>query len=152
MSQYEFDARDAEIVADRMAMREARHRRVLPWEGDWLRFPNGEFRRAAYCWDDGVQPVSSVGDGGSFHLCANGHADMSGGLDSIIPNGCFRATDETRDADVWIFHHGSTGAHRGVHTKVPFRVFDVVGVERRTIPATAYTREHSYWQMPRGEG
>jgi len=118
---FEFDERDAAIRAERLIEWQARSG---PRVGDFVRLANGELRRFAHHWGDSIQPTSK--GGGSFYFFGSGMS-MSGGLDPAIPIERIVDTGETRDGWCWFFHHGFSGAHRGVDFTVPCRVYAVTG-------------------------
>lgn len=132
----EFDDRDQEIVVERMTELDARTGIRV---GDFLRYRDGTLARVAYVWDDSVQPASvavgrhpahwslnryAPGVGGSYYL-GDGYVSYSGSLHRGVSRDLLELTDATELGAVWIFHHGWSGAHRGVDTKVAFRVWSV---------------------------
>lgn len=115
----QFDDRDAEILRERVALWQTRIGK--PRVGDFVRMVDGELRRFTYNWGDGLQTTYG-GQSGSFYFGGN-YMDYSGSLDSAVPIESIRDTGETMDGDAWFFHHGLSGAHRGVTVKVPCRVY-----------------------------
>lgn len=116
-----FDEKDAEIRNDRVE-----NRRELdgPQVGDWIELRDGTRVQIAYVWEDRVQP-RSVTCGGSVFLCESGRGSFSGGLDPAIPLDRIEKTGEMREAAFWFFHHGFSGAQRGVKTTVEVPVWKV---------------------------
>lgn len=117
-----FDTRDAEILAARTRLLDER---PGPRVGDFVVFANSVTRRISYVWpwpedDMGVQ-TSAVG-GGSFYL-GEGYVSFSGSLYRCVPASTLTRTSETRDGDVWFFHHDWAEADNGVHARLPFRVY-----------------------------
>lgn len=113
-----FDEKDQQILDFAQAGR--RHLdslTSLPREGDVILYPDGSTRRVAYSWHDGVQP--SIGCG-SLYMGPRGLMSFSGGLDRMIPNRQL-VLDGEAAAPVWFFHHGISGAHRGVNATVLVR-------------------------------
>lgn len=94
-----------------------------PLVGDFVIMPNGDTKRFAYAWDDGIQVTWK--DDGSFYLCHNGSASMSGSLDPSIPYEQLEKTKEFREGQFWFFHHNISGAHRGVYFKIRCPVWRV---------------------------
>ncbi|HEU0196153.1 MAG TPA: hypothetical protein VFQ88_02925 [Nevskiaceae bacterium] len=124
--QHVFDEQDQALLQRRQDGLNARSRIGV---GDFLRFPDGSFRRVAHDWGDSVQPTVGgshpcVGDE-SFYLDAEGGASFSGSLGQALPVTNIAATNETRDGTVWFFHHNYPCAGGGVHASARFRVFKV---------------------------
>lgn len=126
----DFDDRDAEIVAARLALLD---KIDGPRVGDYVDFADGTTRRISHDWgplEDGEThgfwgPATGryqTSDTGSYYL-GDGYVSMSGGLFPALPAEAFTATDETREARVWIFHHDHWCAGNGVTVSVPVRVF-----------------------------
>lgn len=117
--QFQFDAKDDEIRAVRMAERDAIDR---PRRGDYVRFPTGEVERFSNEFGTALQtsPIWA----GSFHLHAGGVSSFSGSLNPPIPADSLTLTTERMDGKFWFFHHGETGAHRGVYFAMPCRVYE----------------------------
>lgn len=116
------DTRNAEIVARRMAMLDAREG---PRVGDFVRFADGTLRRCSYHWSDdaGWDGGMQTSDHGSYYL-GEGYVSMSGSLHPCVPTDSLKQTDETHAGAVWIFHHDIRRAGGAVHFELPFRVFD----------------------------
>ena len=93
--------------------------------GDRLILPNGEERRVAHIWDDGVQPTTSRGEGMCFYL-SDYAMSYSGGLDACIPFDKIQRVDGQVDGSVWFFHHGHVAAHNGVLASALLRIYKVV--------------------------
>lgn len=118
----EFDERDAEIRATRLA---AFEKIPGPRVGDFIEFADGVTRRISYMtWEGGPQ----TSGGGSWYLGEGwtkeeAHVSFSGSLFRSVPPDTLTLTDELRDGLVWFFHHGFAQADNAVHTEIPFRVF-----------------------------
>lgn len=125
-----FDARDAEILAERI---KAWDQRPGPRVGDFVRKVDGSLHRFTHHWGDGLQITWSENARkgadtyhcGSFYL-GHGYVEFSGGLDPAIPVDKLVRTDEVRLGRFWFFHHNWTRAHNGVHCDAPCRVWQVV--------------------------
>jgi hypothetical protein len=119
----EFDDRDREILKEREQLfNDVQGPRV----GDFLRVPNGMLR-LTHDWGDSIQTTVSAkhpchGDA-SFYL-SDGYASFSGSLDPAIPKDSLRDTGETAEGSFWFFHHDFAGADRGVHFRIPCRIFE----------------------------
>lgn len=118
------DARDAEILASRVAALDARD--PAPRCGDYVVFSDGVTRRVSYVWPDGVQTSA----GGSWHL-GNGACSFSGSLYRSTPLDALQLTEEKRPGRVWFFHHDHWTAHNGVDAEVLFRVYTAAPGARR---------------------
>lgn len=119
----DFDAKDAEICAQRVA---TYAKIVAPRVGDFIRMRDGTLRRFTHDWGDGMQ--TTVGDkhpctGDASFYFGDGYMSFSGALDPAIPLQQIESTDEIQLGSVWFFHHNETRAHNGVYTKIPFRVY-----------------------------
>jgi hypothetical protein len=120
------DARDAEIVAERVALYALRKG---PRVGDWVVFADGTIRRISYRWTDGTgwdggTQTSDLGGlcAGNYHLGKAG-VSFSGGLHPHVPTDTLTDSGQLHDATAWIFHHDHSGAGRGVYFPAPFRVY-----------------------------
>ena len=124
---HEFDDRDALMVLWALAVRSMRERIEV---GDWVVFADGVERRVSYCWIDGDDPETAwqgvqTSDGGSWHLSEKeGFGSFSGALYTSVPLTSISATDLTKLARWWVFHHDWWGAGRGVHFDGPVRVWE----------------------------
>lgn len=115
-----FDARDEEIRQQRIT---AWQQRQGPRVGDFVLMNDGTTRRFTHDWGEDIQTTSSYyPTHGSFYF-GDGYCSYSGGLDPAILKTSIEDTGETRDGTVWFFHHGCSGAHRGVHCTIPCRVY-----------------------------
>lgn len=114
-----FDDRDVEIARERLA---EWNERQGPRVGDWIAMRDGTMRRFTHNWGDGLQTTCGDGDAGSFYFygCS---MSFSGSLDRSVPASEIVETSEIRNGRAWFFHHGQTGAHRGVYFTVPCRVY-----------------------------
>jgi hypothetical protein len=127
-----FDERDVEIARERLA---EWNELPGPRVGDWVKMLDGTVRRFTHDWGDEIQTTSAspglcTVDGpdresGSFYFHGSGMS-FSGGLDRSIPKAGLVETEEVKEGRAWFFHHGHSGAHRGVHFTVPCRVFKQV--------------------------
>ncbi len=116
-----FDARDAELLAQRVAKRS---KISGPRVGDFLKSQDGDLMRFTHDWGDDIQTAPS--GSGSYHLGTTGHADYSGGLDPAIPKDSFRLIPfEMRMGRFWFFHHNFATGHNGVDCKAPCRIFQL---------------------------
>lgn len=122
----EFDARDAEILAARIAAWDGVDG---PRVGDFVEMPGGEVRRFTHDWGDAIQTTCGV-----MHPCANDasfyfggtYMSFSGSLDPALPKAKLRDTGKVRQGRAWFFHHDHMTAHNGVHVEVPCRVYEYV--------------------------
>lgn len=89
--------------------------------GDYLVVEDGDYRRVAHIWDDGIQPSS----GNPSIYLGDGYMSYSGGLDSAIPLHKIEDTGEIKNGDCWFFDKNIAGAGRRVMKKLPCRVFKV---------------------------
>jgi hypothetical protein len=115
----ELDERDQQILKE---YQDAFLARTEPKQGDWVRFSDGTMRRIAQVWKNEENKPDSIQTdhskfGSSFYL-GNGYMSFSGGLFSGVPFSTFTRTNETKEANAWIFHHGHTQAHNGIFVKV----------------------------------
>lgn len=112
----QFDQKDALILE---ASTKARDLIEGPRVGDFVLFESGELERFSYDWDDSLQ----TSPGGSFYLGKNGWCSFSGGLNPSIDKSTLTQLDAVLDGSFWFFHHGFSGANRGVNCEAPCRVF-----------------------------
>jgi len=143
----EYDMQDCTIVSAR-----ERQWNYLPGArvGDFVKLPEGAFRRVAHDWGDSLQLTSQVTGHGTFYLASNGAVAHSGGLDPGIPREHFRDLGEQRQGYFWIFHHDRPRAHNAVYFHLPCRLFEVVESEAEAwarqqgeaLAAAAGTRDH----------
>jgi hypothetical protein len=119
------DEQDEKIIAERMTALDAV---TGPRVGDWVHFANEVRWRISnvihYPADGDTPAVHKVqtSDGGSYHLGA-GYVSMSGSLEDPVPVSSLTLTEQTKDARLWIFHHGLAGGDRGVDFTRPMRVY-----------------------------
>lgn len=117
------DDRDRQIFAERGAALMKNPINV----GDFITFADGVTRRVSYIWDFGEGPESiQTSAGGSYHLAGDAETGRRGRANPRTTRTRAESltdTGDTFDGDVWIFHHGFAGAHRGVHSTVKFRVW-----------------------------
>jgi hypothetical protein len=115
-----FDEKDFELLQERIA---ARNKLPGFLVGDFLLFDDGTYGRISHVWGDGNQWSRH----GSFYFSCNGFASFSGGLNPPIDNDRFELMEETKNGKFWFFHHGFSGAHRGVQCEAPCKVYRVTG-------------------------
>lgn len=137
-----FDEYDQGILSERQR---ARHNHPGVIQGDYIRRADGLLTRVTDASFENAQTLgygdngfTATGDGGSFSLGASGHMSYSGSLSSGVPLSHLRDTGERRKARAWFFHHGQSGAHRGVDCEVFVRVWELLDdskAVRRDIPA-----------------
>lgn len=118
------DAQDAQILRNRTrALDEIEGPRC----GDYIRFADGVERRISYLWtemeDWGMEDNAQTSDDGSFYL-GNGYVSFSGSLYGGTPIKKLRLTEDKKLGPVWFFHHDYYRAHNGIHTTLPFRVYE----------------------------
>ena len=112
-----FDIRDASMLAERQAARDALGAvATLPLVGDLVDMPDGTTRRVTRVGSTTIQLTQPDLDA-SFYLGASGLCDFSGALDFGHPIAAF-TRDDRSTAPVWFFHHGEVRAHNGVHCVV----------------------------------
>lgn len=117
----ELDHTDQMLLRDRIKCFDA-HRG--PRVGDFVIFPDGEYRRFTHDWGDGIQTTcKNMSFGASFYFDRDGWMSFSGGLDPSIPKTRLFETAETREGLAWFFHHDRAFAHNGVNVMVPCRVY-----------------------------
>lgn len=124
------DATDAKILDERQAQWDAR---PGPRVGDFVQIGQ-RFGRFSHDWGDGIQ----WSEGGSFYLYGPS-VEFSGGLNRAIPMDRLEATNDSRPGTFWFFHHGFSGASRGVGATIPCRVF-----KARTQTYTVKTEGHTW--------
>ena len=103
---------------------EERRKRTVPTVGDWIKQPNGNRARIAHIWGDEPGSMIQTTGCGSFHLFSNGHADMSGSLDTGVRREHLKDTGTFEPAEFWIFSQDRVGGNRGVYHTVPARVWE----------------------------
>jgi len=108
--------RDLILIKDRV---KNYHNRQSFKVGEFIHLPDGQKVIISHIWDDTVQ----TSGGGSMHLNSGGGISFSGGLDSGIKKTDLILTKEFDSGQIWIFHEGLSGGNRGVHYKMPFRVY-----------------------------
>ena len=115
---YEFDDFNKGIVSERQKARRNLDGFLM---GDYILRPDGLKARISHVWDDGVQTTkfSECGNAGSFHLNRSGDMSYSGGLEPTLKATHLKhVNNSSTPANCWIFHHGQSGAHRGVDCEV----------------------------------
>jgi hypothetical protein len=118
MDQITFDARDETIRQELLTHWQAKSGMRV---GDYIQMLDGSLRRFTHDWGKDIQ-TTMLDNHGSFYF-AGWYCSYSGGLDRSIPKTKIVATDQQRDGEVWFFHHGRSGAHRGVYCSIPCRVY-----------------------------
>lgn len=118
MDQFTFDDRDEAIRQELLT-----HWQAKPGirVGDFIEMLDGTLRRFTHDWGKDIQTTMPKIPG-SFYF-AGWYCSFSGGLDRSIPKNKIVATDQQREGLVWFFHHGHSGAHRGVTCTIPCRVY-----------------------------
>jgi hypothetical protein len=129
------DATDLSIATERL---QARTRLPDIQAGDVLLMGEAA-HRVAHDWGDTVQWCDKRA--GSFYLTSSGHASMSGGLEPGIPKEHISHVPDRTMASFWIFHHGRSGAHRGVHFKGETRTWRYVPPEGTSFPESFMDRD-----------
>lgn len=124
-SRIAFDAKDAVIFAARVA---AWNLREGPRVGDFVRMPDNSLRRFTHDWGDAIQTTNPRLGDASFYL-GDGYVDFSGSLDPAIRKDRLHLTEAIERGRFWMFHHGQTGARRGVHEYAPCRVYHCTPAE-----------------------
>ena len=115
----QFDDRDAEILKQSQHEFDAKEG---PRVGDFVRMPDGELRRFTHDWGLDIQTTIKGNVDTSFYF-HRGFCSFSGSLDPAIPKANLTVIPEVMEGSIWFFHHGQSGAHRGVYTKAKFRMF-----------------------------
>lgn len=115
-----FDEKDAAILGLAIKLRAII---MQPLVGDYCVPENGDVHRIGEVLHDRVQMASR---GGSFHLHDIGTMSHSGGRGDVFFKDRLLDTGITRSASAWAFHHGRSGAGRGVDVIVPVRVWEAV--------------------------
>jgi hypothetical protein len=130
MKRSQLDTRDLTILSQRAGAYAAQSG---PRIGDYVDFADGVTRQISHIWD--LLPVPSIqtSDGGSFYL-GDGYCSFSGGLHPGIPADTLNLTEETREGQVWFFHHNYTTAHNGIDVVIPFCVYRCTLTSQRRIP------------------
>ena len=96
-----------------------------PLVGDYVKYPDGTYKRFSHAWDDGIQVTCYYGNGGSFFLCSNGKASYSGGLDPSIPYPKLKITEEIKEGLFWVFKDDVHMAFNGVHFNMDCKVWEL---------------------------
>ena len=123
--------RDLILIKDRI---KNYHNRQGFKVGEFIHLPDGQKVIISHIWDDTVQ----TSGGGSMHLNSGGGISFSGGLDSGIKKTDLILTEEFDSGQIWIFHEGLSGGNRGIHYKMPFRVYKTkTGADLTGIPQVA---------------
>ena len=87
--------------------------------GDYVEYADGVLHRIIEVWGDMIQTTAT----GSFHLSDSGHVSASGACWLPVPVASLTDTGLRSPGEIWIFHHGLSGADRGVSDKIDCRVF-----------------------------
>ncbi len=94
-----------------------------PLAGDFIIMKDGTVERFSHDWGEDIQ-TSDGRFGWSFHLCKDGNADFSGGLNpAIMKSELELVPDDIRLGHFWIFHHNHVTAHNGVHFNIPCKTY-----------------------------
>lgn len=118
MDTFTFDDRDEQIRLELLRHWTAKRG---PRVGDFVIMRDGRLSRFTHDWGDTIQTMWHDGPG-SFYF-AGWYCSYSGGLDPGVNTSELVDTGELRDGLVWFFHHGESGAHRGVSCAIPCRVY-----------------------------
>jgi len=114
------DDRNLEILRESL---EALDKHEGPRVGDFVVFADDVVRRFSHDWEEsGLQTTDDRFGSQSFHL-GDGYLSYSGALRPPVKRETLTRADEIRLGWVWIWHHGWSGASRGVDVQVPLRVF-----------------------------
>jgi len=112
-----FDDKDAGLLAERQAARDARAASsTLPLVGDLVDMPDGSSRRVTRVGSASIQ-LTQPGFDARFYIDRGGLCDFSGALDFGHPLDAFTAAGRGL-ARVWFFHHGEVRAHNGVDAEL----------------------------------
>lgn len=84
-----------------------------------MRFPCGRVERFSHDWGDSFQ----TSPGGAFYLSGDSLSLSCGGLNPATPKAALYLLNIEIPGSCWFFHHGRSGASRGVYFNVPCRVF-----------------------------
>lgn len=118
-SQFTFDARDEELRQQGLAIW---NDVAGPRVGDYVRMPSGAIERISTKTATRFQ-LAEPRFGASYHWAwwycsfSGGHKPVLHALASLADTG------NLIDGSVWVFHHGQTGAHRGVSCTIPCRLW-----------------------------
>lgn len=113
---HHLDTIDQDLLAAIVALREQLQG---PRIGDYVLFASGQLERFSHQWPEGMQTSPM----GSFYLSGSGRSSFSGGLNPATPIGELKLTPVSLHGQFWFFHHGRSGAGRGVYFMIPCRVF-----------------------------
>jgi len=94
-----------------------------PLVGDYVKYPDGQYKRFTHDWDDGIQVASYFGNGGSFYLQSNGVASYSGGLNSAILYSKLKLTEEMKQGSFWVFKDDLHMAHNAIDFMLDCKVW-----------------------------
>lgn len=97
-----------------------------PLVGEYVKYPNGTYKRFTHAWDDGIQVANYFGNGGSFYLQSNGFASYSGGLDSAIPYSKLKLTEEIKQGSFWLFIDDVHRAYNGIDFMLDCKVWNFI--------------------------
>ncbi|MBS0250927.1 MAG: hypothetical protein JSR78_07660 [Proteobacteria bacterium] len=114
-----FDQKDAEILGTAMRYR-AIH--AQPLVGDYIILKDGSVQRLAYAYKDRFQ-VTVPTFRSIFHLHDVGTMSCSGAFPASVLKADLQPQGYTRTASCWIWHHGRSGAGRGVDAIIPVAVW-----------------------------
>jgi hypothetical protein len=112
-----FDEKDAALLGAAITWRAVFWKPIV---GDYCILAGGDVRRLASSYSNRFQ----VGhEAGSFHLHDIGTMSYSGSLGRSVMKVHLVDHFTHRSANCWMWHHGRSGAHRGVGVIVPCRVW-----------------------------
>ncbi len=95
--------------------------RTKPTEGDWVKLPDGRYLRLSVVWEESFQASEYSG---SVYVSKSGHGSFSGTCGNSYKSPLL-ATEETKEGSCWIFGDDSSGAHRGIHTTLNWKVWTI---------------------------
>lgn len=117
-----FDETDARFFRESVALRDQQEG---PRIGDFVRYPDGALHRLAI--DSGERGFQTMEPGrGAFYDSGSGHLFFSCGSPSLTPfvkAQNLARSEETREGEVWTFHHQESVPGGRVNAMVPCRVY-----------------------------
>ena len=90
-------------------------------QGDWVRLKDGSMSRVTVNHHTGTIQIG--GGQGSYHLFRNGYCSYSGGCGEQVKLSSLKDTGEYKPGGCWIFSNDWSGAGRGVHSELEFKVW-----------------------------
>jgi len=92
--------------------------------GDFIIDKRGDLLRVTI--DHFGESIQAYSGSGSYYLCSHGGCSYSGTCGHLIKMDALKDTGEYKEGSCWIFHENSSGAGRGVHSSVKFKVWKEV--------------------------